>query len=75
MNAVKIDGIDQGLGTEIDLQLDYELMKDVKLSVGYSTMFANKNLRKVAAREDEKRWQDWGWISLNINPRILLFKW
>lgn len=75
MDAVKIDGRDQGLGTEIDLQLDYELMKDVKLSVGYSTMFANKNLRKVAAREDEKRWQDWGWISLNINPRILSFKW
>jgi len=75
MNAVKIDGIDQGLGTEIDLQLDYELMKDVKLSVGYSTMFANKNLRKVAAREDEKRWQDWAFVSLNINPRILSFKW
>ena len=75
MDAVKIDGRDQGLGTEIDLQLDYELMKDVKLSVGYSTMFANKNLRTVAAREDEKRWQDWGWISLNINPRILSFKW
>jgi hypothetical protein len=24
---------------------------------------------------DHKRWQDWGWVSVNINPRILFVKW
>ena len=60
---------------EVDLQLDYELMKDVKLTVGYSTMFASKWMPAVAGPESYKRWQDWAFVSLNINPRILSFKW
>ena len=75
LDAVKIDGKDQGLGAEVDLQLDYELMKDVKLTVGYSTMFASKWMPAVAGPESYKRWQDWAFVSLNINPRILSFKW
>ena len=75
LDAVKIDGKDQGLGAEVDLQLDYELMRDVKLTVGYSTMFASKWMPAVAGPESYKRWQDWAFVSLNINPRILSFKW
>ena len=75
LDGVKVDGKDQGLGAEVDLQLDYELMKDVKLTVGYSTMFASKWLPAPAGPESYKRWQDWAFVSLNINPRILSFKW
>ena len=74
MDAVKIDGKDQGLGGEVDLQLDYEITQDVKLTVGYSTMLPTKNM-DVAGAENYKRWQDWAFVSLNINPRILSFKW
>ena len=24
---------------------------------------------------NHKSWQDWGWLTLNINPRILFTKW
>ena len=75
LDGVKIYGKDQGLGAEVDLQLDYELMKDVKLTVGYSTMFASKWMPAVAGPESYKRWQDWAFVSLNINPLILSFKW
>ena len=74
MDAVKTDGKDQGLGGEVDLQLDYEITQDVKLTVGYSTMLATKGL-DVVNGENYKRWQDWAFVSLNINPRILSVKW
>jgi hypothetical protein len=74
MDAVKTDGKDQGLGGEIDLQLDYEITQDVKLTVGYSTMLPTKTMDGADA-ENYKRWQDWAFVSLNINPRILSFKW
>lgn len=74
MDAVKTDGKDQGLGGEVDLQLDYEITQDVKLTVGYSTMLPTKTMDGADA-ENYKRWQDWAFVSLNINPRILSFKW
>ena len=75
MDAAKVEGKDKGLGTELDLQMDYDVVKDVKLSVGYSTMFASKWMPSGAGPEAYKRWQDWAFVSLSINPRILSFKW
>ena len=49
-------------------------MKGVKLSAGYSIMRGTKSMG-VAKGGDHKRWQDWGWGSVNINPRILFVKW
>ena len=49
-------------------------MKGVKLSAGYSIMRGTKSMG-VAKGGDHKRWQDWGWVSVNINPRILFVKW
>jgi len=66
--------LSKNLGSEIDLQLDWDLMKDVKLSAGYSCMFGSKTMDFVKGG-DHKRWQDWGWLSLNINPRIFLVNW
>ena len=65
---------DKDLGSEVDLQLDVAVMKDVKLSAGYSFMRGTKTMDLVKGG-NHKSWQDWGWISLNINPRILAFKW
>jgi hypothetical protein len=74
MRGYKIEGLKQGLGTEVDLQLDYELMKDVKLCVGYSTMFGTEVLQSMRGG-NYKSWQDWAFVSLSINPRILSLKW
>ncbi|MDO4163081.1 MAG: alginate export family protein [Bacteroides sp.] len=72
--AAKIEGVKKGLGSEIDYQLDWNVMKDVKLSAGYSFM-RGTGAMDVLKGGDHSRWQDWGWLSLNINPRILFVKW
>ena len=68
------DKANRGLGSELDFQVDWQIMKDVKLSAGYSTMLAGKTMELVKGG-DSSSWQDWGWLSLNINPRIFLAKW
>lgn len=72
--AAKLDDVKKGLGSEVDYQLDWNVMKDVKLSAGYSFMLGTKSM-DIVKGGDHKRWQDWGWVSLNINPRILFVKW
>jgi len=63
----------KGLGSEIDLQLDWNVRKDVRLSCGYSTMLGTPSMDRVKGG-DHKVWQDWGWISINFSPRILSHK-
>ena len=72
--ATKLDDVKKGLGSEVDYQLDWNVMKDVKLSAGYSFMLGTKSM-DIVKGGDHKRWQDWGWVSVNINPRILFVKW
>ena len=72
--AAKLDDVKKGLGSEVDYQLDWNVMKDVKLSAGYSFMLGTKSM-DIVKGGDHKRWQDWGWVSLNINPKILFVKW
>lgn len=66
--------VDKGLGSELDFQLDWQIKKDVKLSAGYSTMFGSESM-DIMKGGSHKSWQDWGWVSLNINPRVLFAKW
>nr|WP_302831841.1 alginate export family protein [uncultured Bacteroides sp.] len=72
--AAKLEGLKKGLGSEIDYQIDWNVMKDVKLSAGYSIMRGTKSM-DVVKGGNHKSWQDWGWLSLNINPRVLFVKW
>lgn len=66
--------LSKGLGSEIDTQVDWDIMKDVKLSAGYSFMLGTKTMDAVKGG-NHKSWQDWGWVSLNINPKIFFAKW
>ncbi len=66
--------IEKGLGSELDFQLNWDIMTDVKLTGGYSVMFGSESMDKVKGG-NHKSWQDWGWVSLNINPRVLFVKW
>lgn len=63
----------KGLGSEFDFQLDWTIMKDVKLSGGYSVMFGTETMDFVKGG-DHSSWQDWGWVSLNISPRVFYAK-
>lgn len=65
------------LGNEADVTFNYAMMKDVKLSGGYSQMFTNtsmKYVKNILLQEKMKRLQNWIWLSLNINPEIVIFK-
>ena len=68
------DKLSKGLGSELDFQVDWVIMKDVKLSAGYSTMLGT-NTMKVVKGGNPSHWQDWGWLSININPTIFTTKW
>ncbi len=63
------------LGHEIDFQISAKIFKDVTLQAGYSTMFGSRTSEALMETGDYKSWQDWAWISLNVNPRLLLTKW
>jgi len=65
------------LGNEADLTFGYNVMKDVKLSGGYSQMVTNssmKYVKNILPDQKMKSLQNWIWLSININPDILIFK-
>jgi len=64
----------RALGSEWDFQITWNIMKDVTLLGGYSAMFGNDAMKAVKGG-DPSRWQDWMWVSLNINPKIFITKW
>lgn len=66
--------LNRSLGSELDFQVDWAIMKDVKLSLGYSTMFGTNTMKAVKGG-NPSNWQDWGWLSLNINPTIFIANW
>jgi len=65
----------KSLGSEIDFQLTWNVMKDVTLTGGYSAMFGTDAMKVVKNVPDAKGRQDWTWVSLNINPKIFITKW
>ena len=68
------EDLKKSLGSEVDYQINWSVMKDVKLSAGYSFMLGTKTMDAVKGG-NHKSWQDWGWVSVNINPRVLFVKW
>ena len=71
----KVKDMNRGLGSEIDLQLDWKIYKDISLTAGYSMMFGTHTMQAVKKGGAIGSWQDWGFLSLNINPRIFSTKW
>lgn len=67
------DKYSKGLGSEFDFQINWSIMPDVKLMAGYSVMLGTKSM-DIVKGGDHKRWQDWGWISINITPNLFTSK-
>lgn len=72
--ARQVGTIDKFIGHEIDAQLTARLKKDITLTAGYSTMLGTETLERIKGGNHDA-WQDWAWLQLNINPRILFTKW
>ena len=65
------------LGNEADLTFGYKVMNDVKLTGGYSQMFTGpsmKYVKNILPNQSMKSLQNWVWLSININPDILIYK-
>ena len=62
------------LGSELDLSFNYNIMKNVSLTGGYSNFFNTESLRYLKKTPNARGNQDWVWISLNINPQIFKAK-
>jgi len=65
------------LGNEADFSFKYDVMKEVKLTGGYSQMFVDnsmKYVKNILPGQSIKPVQNWIWLSININPDILIFK-
>ncbi len=70
-------GASSSLGNEVDLSFAYSVMKDVKLTGGYSQMFTDpsmKYVKNILPHQSMKSLHNWVWLSININPDILLYK-
>lgn len=63
------------LGHEIDFSFQHQLVRDVKLSGGYSQIFNTSSMKYVKSIPENlkmKPTQNWLWLSINIQPEILL---
>ena len=68
--GVKLEGLKRTLGSEIDIQIDWKIKKDITFQAGYSTMFGSSTMDTVKGGSHDS-WQDWAWVSLNISPSML----
>ena len=72
--AAKLDGLNKTLGHDIELEASYRIMKDVNLAVGFSYMNGTETMEKLKRASNDGSMR-WGWVSLNITPRIFTTKW
>ena len=62
------------LGSELDISFNYNIMKNISLTGGYSNFFNTESLRYLKKTPNARGNQDWVWLSLNINPQIFKAK-
>lgn len=72
--ATKLRDIDKTLGHEIELRASYQLMKDATISMAYSYMTGTETMERLKRASNDGSLR-WGWISLNVSPRIFSTKW
>lgn len=72
--AEKIGSRSKLMGHELDLQASMQLMRDVKISAGYSRMFNTRTMDAYMGGDHRER-QDWLWVQLSVSPRLFSTKW
>ncbi len=70
--GTKLTNLHSQLGHEIDLQLDWQITQYATLQAGYSTMMATSTMFFFKGGNNMS-WQDWGWVSLRVNPRVFSY--
>lgn len=58
---------DSYLGTEVDFDMSYELVKNVKIFAGYSHMFATESMELIKGGSKDET-NNWGWVMVTFKP-------
>ncbi|MEB2779553.1 hypothetical protein U3A58_04030 [Algoriphagus sp. C2-6-M1] len=72
-NADLANGLGKGLGTELDFVFTKAIAKNIKMNVGYSQLFATKNMSALKGGASSENTNNWGWVQLIVNPRLLTY--
>ena len=62
------------LGEELSSSASYSFLKEASISAGFSFMKGSSTM-EFLKRAGDDRFLRWGWISLNINPRLFTTRW
>ncbi|MFD0798836.1 alginate export family protein [Maribacter chungangensis] len=69
-NAELSNNANAYLGTEIDLVYTQQLIKAVKLNIGYSHMFASESMSLIKGARPNDNTNNWAWAQLTIKPML-----
>ena len=72
--GVKLEDARRTLGHELELNASWQIMKDVKLSAGYSYMKGTETMVRLKRTTEENRLQ-WAWLMLSVTPEFFSTKW
>jgi hypothetical protein len=72
--ATNLKDINKTLGHDIDVEASCQVMKDVRLSAGFSFMTGTDSMQKLQ-RADDNNILRWGWFSLVVSPHLFTAKW
>ncbi len=72
--ATDLDAIDRTLGHDVDIEASYAIMKEARLSLGFSYMKGTESMERLKRADSEGRLK-WGWFSLVVNPNVFKIKW
>ena len=72
--TTQLSELDKTLGHEIEVRASYQLMKDVRLAMGFSLMRGTETMEALK-RSTDKHQLRWGWLMLNVSPRVFSGKW
>lgn len=69
-NVYDTDGkMSTNLGTEIDFIVGYKIAKDIKLSAGYSQMFATDTMEAIKGGDKDEN-NSWAWVMFTFKPKL-----
>ena len=71
-NADLTGNADAYLGSEVDLVFTQTLMKNVKLYLGYSHMFASDSMSLVKNGLPSDNTNNWAWAQLIVTPTLFV---
>ena len=72
--STRIQDADRTLGSEWDFTATYTIMKDVKISAGYSYMYGTSTLERLQQQVGRNKLH-WGWLMFTATPRFFTVKW